>query len=60
MMIMLAPVELGRRPEMLQSAAMQRIEDLIYDWNSKDGGFQLQKPLEFDDETLRDGPRHRA
>ena len=40
---------------MLQSAAMQRIEDLIYDWNSKDGGFQLQKPLEFDDETLRDG-----
>jgi len=34
---------------------MQRIEDLIYDWNSQDGGFQLQKPLEFDDETLRDG-----
>jgi len=34
---------------------MQRIEDLIYDWNNKSGGFQPDWPLEFDDETLRDG-----
>ncbi len=40
---------------MLQSRAMQRIEDLIYDWNSQGGSFKPDKALEFDDETLRDG-----
>jgi 2-isopropylmalate synthase len=40
---------------MLQSEAMQRIEDLIYDWNTREGAFQPKKPIEFDDETLRDG-----
>lgn len=30
--------------------------ELIYDWNTHEGpGFQPDKPIEFDDETLRDG-----
>jgi 2-isopropylmalate synthase len=29
--------------------------DLIYDWNVHDGGWKPNKPIEFDDETLRDG-----
>jgi 2-isopropylmalate synthase len=33
-----------------------REQELIYDWNVHDDvGFQPQKPIEFDDETLRDG-----
>ncbi len=34
---------------------MTRIEDLIYDWNVLDGHFRPARPLQFDDETLRDG-----
>jgi 2-isopropylmalate synthase len=34
---------------------MTRIEDLIYDWNGKAKPRSSQAPLEFDDETLRDG-----
>ena len=34
---------------------MERIEDLIYDWNREGGEFRPSKPVEFDDETLRDG-----
>ena len=40
---------------MLQSAAMQRIEDLIYDWNTDGDDFQPGKPVHLNDETLRDG-----
>lgn len=40
---------------MLQSRTMQRIEDLIYDWNTEDGDFQPAKRVELNDETLRDG-----
>jgi 2-isopropylmalate synthase len=29
--------------------------DLIYDWNVHDGAWKPNKPIEFDDETLRDG-----
>lgn len=30
--------------------------ELIYDWNTqKNSGFKLNKPIEFDDETMRDG-----
>ncbi len=29
--------------------------DLIYDWNLHDGAWKPGKPIEFDDETLRDG-----
>lgn len=29
--------------------------DLIYDWNKHEGHFKPSKPVEFDDETLRDG-----
>jgi len=29
--------------------------DLIYDWNLHDGAWKPSKPIEFDDETLRDG-----
>lgn len=29
--------------------------DLIYDWNVHDGAWKPDKPIEFDDETLRDG-----
>ncbi|MDZ7344417.1 MAG: 2-isopropylmalate synthase [candidate division KSB1 bacterium] len=29
--------------------------DLIYDWNTHDGEWKPNKPIEFDDETLRDG-----
>jgi isopropylmalate/homocitrate/citramalate synthase len=35
--------------------AMTRIEDLIHDWNAEGGSFQPTRPLQFDDETLRDG-----
>ncbi|HLQ37611.1 MAG TPA: LeuA family protein [Planctomycetota bacterium] len=34
---------------------MTRIADLIYDWNAAAGGFRPARPLQFDDETLRDG-----
>lgn len=34
---------------------MTRVQDLIYDWNAEDGGFTPPRPLQFDDETLRDG-----
>ncbi|MEE2888311.1 MAG: LeuA family protein [Planctomycetota bacterium] len=40
---------------MLQSTAMQRIEDLIYDWNTDGDDFQPSKPVDLNDETLRDG-----
>jgi 2-isopropylmalate synthase len=29
--------------------------ELIYDWNTHDGEWKPDKPIEFDDETLRDG-----
>ncbi len=34
---------------------MTRIEDLIHDWNRAGGSHQPSQPLQFDDETLRDG-----
>jgi len=34
---------------------MTRVEELIYDWNAEGGAFRPAKPIEFDDETLRDG-----
>ena len=34
---------------------MTLVEDLIYDWNRQLGTFRPARPLEFDDETLRDG-----
>lgn len=34
---------------------MTRIADLIHDWNQSDGSFTPTRPLQFDDETLRDG-----
>ena len=34
---------------------MTRIADLIHDWNLTDGSFRPSRPLQFDDETLRDG-----
>ena len=34
---------------------MVRISDLIYDWNDHGGQYQPPQPIEFDDETLRDG-----
>lgn len=34
---------------------MQPIEDLIYDWNAEVITFQPNKPVELNDETLRDG-----
>lgn len=34
---------------------MTRIEDLIHDWNAQAGTFRPARPLQFDDETLRDG-----
>ena len=34
---------------------MTRIADLIHDWNRTDGAFRPSRPLQFDDETLRDG-----
>jgi len=34
---------------------MERIADLIHDWNQADGSFKPSRPLQFDDETLRDG-----
>jgi 2-isopropylmalate synthase len=34
---------------------MTRIADLIYDWNQQVGTFRPTRPLQFDDETLRDG-----
>jgi len=35
--------------------AMTRIADLIHDWNQTGGSFRPTRPLQFDDETLRDG-----
>lgn len=40
---------------MLQSASMERIEDLIFDWNTHDSSFTPSKPIDLNDETLRDG-----
>lgn len=34
---------------------MQRIEDLIYDWNEQGSDFRPSKPVHLNDETLRDG-----
>src|SRR5436190_13891009 len=34
---------------------MTRIADLIHDWNTTAGSFRPARPLQFDDETLRDG-----
>lgn len=34
---------------------MTRIADLIHDWNQTEGSFRPTRPLQFDDETLRDG-----
>jgi len=34
---------------------MTRIADLIHDWNTAGGSFRPSRPLQFDDETLRDG-----
>ena len=34
---------------------MERIEDLIYDWNTHGGDAKPAGRLEFDEETLRDG-----
>ena len=34
---------------------MTRIADLIHDWNQTEGSFKPTRPLQFDDETLRDG-----
>ena len=34
---------------------MERIEDLIYDWNNQGGAFRPEKPVDLNDETLRDG-----
>ncbi|MBM3973495.1 MAG: 2-isopropylmalate synthase [Planctomycetes bacterium] len=34
---------------------MNRIADLIHDWNLTGGAFHPTRPLQFDDETLRDG-----
>ena len=34
---------------------MRAIEDLIHDWNRTETPFRPTHPLEFDDETLRDG-----
>lgn len=34
---------------------MERIAELIHDWNQTDGSFKPARPLQFDDETLRDG-----
>lgn len=34
---------------------MTRIADLIHDWNLEGGAFRPARPLQFDDETLRDG-----
>jgi 2-isopropylmalate synthase len=34
---------------------MSKVEDLIYDWNLEDGKFLPKEPIQFDDETLRDG-----
>lgn len=34
---------------------MTRVEDLIYDWNAVGGAFTPNAPIQFDDETLRDG-----
>ena len=34
---------------------MTRIADLIHDWNTAAGTFRPARPLQFDDETLRDG-----
>jgi 2-isopropylmalate synthase len=36
-------------------SADMRIEDLIHDWNRAAGSFRPTRPLQFDDETLRDG-----
>jgi len=34
---------------------MDRIADLIHDWNHTNGAFEPRRPIQFDDETLRDG-----
>ena len=34
---------------------MERIAELIHDWNQTDGSYKPARPLQFDDETLRDG-----
>lgn len=39
----------------LHDGRMTRIDELIHDWNVQDGSFRPARPLQFDDETLRDG-----
>jgi isopropylmalate/homocitrate/citramalate synthase len=34
---------------------MTSVQELIHDWNADDGSFRPPRPLQFDDETLRDG-----
>lgn len=43
------------RPGGHNAPPMTRIADLIHDWNRADGRFRPARPLQFDDETLRDG-----
>lgn len=40
---------------LLHDGRMTRIDELIHDWNVQDGSFRPARPLQFDDETLRDG-----
>lgn len=40
---------------LLHDGRMTRIAELIHDWNVQDGSFRPARPLQFDDETLRDG-----
>jgi 2-isopropylmalate synthase len=39
----------------LHDGRMTRIDELIHDWNAQGGTFRPTRPLQFDDETLRDG-----
>ena len=48
------PLGVRRRPRHTLRP-MTRIADLIHDWNTTGGTFRPTRPLQFDDETLRDG-----
>lgn len=45
----------ARRRRRHNGRPMTRIADLIHDWNRTEGSFRPSRPLQFDDETLRDG-----
>lgn len=45
----------GRRAARHTLRPMTRIAELIHDWNTTGGTFRPARPLQFDDETLRDG-----